>query len=265
MTYSLVLVDNRFVCLAVVVDDGCLSAIVQEEFCFIQIFLVSCSKIKFCECHFRNLVSGHHASLPLFWSHFTAYAIGILDGDVEKLTASRGLVVGDGRLHHMPQIIELVAEVFFLDPSAVSCPFVRMLWVLCPGGVEISIGLLGSGNDVEHRVDIGFQFLVGECLQNVARPFNGLVGVGIIETVSSHLESLRGVFHVRGGVHKVGVSASLLAFAESKGDGGFAACFKSLSPKRVRRHFYRRERYGSDGVCRACRLFVLCYTAKGEG
>ena len=33
---------------------------------------------------------------------FTAYAVGISDGDIEEVLLSGGLVVGDGAFHHVP-------------------------------------------------------------------------------------------------------------------------------------------------------------------
>ena len=54
-------------------------------------------------------MSGDTNLLPFACTDFTAYAVGISDGDIEEVLLSGGLVVGDGAFHHVSQVVELVA------------------------------------------------------------------------------------------------------------------------------------------------------------
>ena len=85
MAYGLVLFDDGLVGLRIVVNDGGLTAVVEEELCLVEIFLVARHEIQFGECHLCNLMSGNHASLPRVRTHLAADAVGIADGDVEEL------------------------------------------------------------------------------------------------------------------------------------------------------------------------------------
>ena len=65
--------------------------------------------------------------------------------------------MGTGGIHHVPEVIELVARVLLCCPSLIGSPAMGMLGIDGAGGVEIAVGLLGSSHHIEHRVDIGFQ------------------------------------------------------------------------------------------------------------
>ena len=124
--------------------------------------------------------------------------------------------MGYGTLHHVAQIVKLVAQVFLLYPSAVTSPVVRVGGVLSAGGVEVAIGLLGAADDINYGIDISPQLLVGIGLKDVAGTLDGFVGVGVVEGVAYavHLEHLRGVFQVLPGIVEVLVAAFALALRE---------------------------------------------------
>ena len=69
----------------------------------------------------------------------------------------------------------------------------RMLWVLCTGGIEVSVSLLSRSDDVEHAVDICLEFLVRVGLEYVAGTLDGLVWVGVVETVGHQFAYIIGV------------------------------------------------------------------------
>ena len=100
--HRLVLFHNGLVCLRIVVGDGGLAPIVEEELGLVEVFLLSRHQIEFGKRHLCNLVSRHDTSLSRLGTHFAAHAVGIADGDVEKLARARGLIVGDGTFHHVP-------------------------------------------------------------------------------------------------------------------------------------------------------------------
>ena len=230
--------------------DGGLSAIVQEELGLIEILLLAGGQIEPCQCHLGNLVSGHHTGLPRVRSHLADDTVGIALGNVEELARARGLPVGHGTLDHVAQVVQLMREVFLLHPALVASPVVRVGRVLCAGGVEIAVRLLGGGNDVDNAVYIMGQLLVGIGLQDVTCTLDGLVGVGIVERVAHaiHLEHLRRVFQVGGSVLKVLVTSLTLAFREGQRDGHIAAGLQPLPPERLLGYLDLSKRNRRDGV-----------------
>ena len=160
MTYSLVLLQNRFVALRVFLFDRCLATIVEEELCLFEIFLVACSEIELAECHFGNLMSRYHASLSWVRTNLANHAVGIADSDVEELAATCSLPVSHGTFYHVTEVVELVAQILFLAPALVASPEMRMLRILCTGGIEVSVSLLSRSDDIEYAVDIRLEFLV---------------------------------------------------------------------------------------------------------
>ena len=99
MTYSLVLFDDGLMSLRVVVYDGGLATIIEEELSLVQIFLVARYQIELSQRHLCNLMSWHNTGLTRVRTNFLAHYIGITDGDVEELSAARSLIVGDGALY----------------------------------------------------------------------------------------------------------------------------------------------------------------------
>ena len=237
MTYSLVLFQNRFVALGIFLFDRCLATIVEEELSLFEIFLVACSEIELAECHFGNLMSRYHTSLSWVRTYFANHAVGIADSDVEELAATCSLPMSHGTLHHVTEVVELMAQVFLHAPALVACPEVRMLRVLCTGGIEISVSLLSRSDDVEHAVDISLKLLVWISLEHVASALDSLVWVGIVEAVRHQFAHVVTVARVSGAL-KVLVSALCLALAESQWDGYLARGLDTLSPERIVPNLY---------------------------
>lgn len=203
-------------------------------------------QIEFGERHLCNLMAGHHTGLSGIRSYLAADAVGVAAGDVEELRRTCCLPVGNGSFHHVTEVIELVREVFLLRPARASCPVVWVVGILRAGSVEVAIGLLGGSDDVEHRVHVGLQLLVGIGLQDVAGTFDGLVGVGVVERIAhaTHLEHLRRVLQVCSCILKVLVAAFALALREGEGDGDGARGFQAFAPERIRGHLHLCERHG---------------------
>ena len=193
--------------------DGGLSTVVEQELSLVEVLLLACGQIELGQCHLCNLMARHHAGLSGVRTYLAADAVGIAAGNVEKLRGARCLPVGDSGFHHVTKVVELVREVFLLRPARAACPVVGLIGVLRACGVEVAVGFLCRGNDVEHGVYIGLQLLVGIGLKNVRGTLDGLVGVGVVKRVADalHLEHLRRVFQVGGSILKVLVTAFALA------------------------------------------------------
>ena len=85
--------------------------------------------------------------------------------------------------------------------------------VLRASRVEVSIGLLRQCDDVEHRVDVALELVVGERLEDVAGTLDGLVRVGVVERIGHHLVHIDIVgvgLHVLRGTLKVLVASLAL-------------------------------------------------------
>ena len=124
--------------------------------------------------------------------------------------------------------------------------------VLRARGVEVAVGLLRRGDDVDDGVDVVAQPAVGVGLQQIGGTLDGLVGVGIVEGEGAlgYGEGLRGVLQVPGGVLEVGVAPRLLTLAEGQGHGDTAAGLQALAPEGGGRHLHLGERDGGDGIAR---------------
>ena len=160
VSYSFILLNHRFMCLAVFIGTAGISTLVEEELGLVEVLLVAGDQIKFGQCHFGNLMSGDTDLLSFACTDFTAYAVGISDGDIEEVLLSGGLVVGDGAFHHVSQVVELVAQVFYLFPTFASRPFMGMFRIHGAAGVEVSVRFLCCGYNYQYTVNVFSQFLV---------------------------------------------------------------------------------------------------------
>ncbi len=237
MTYSLVLLQNRLVALRIFLFDGSLSTIVEEEFSLFEIFLVACSEIELAERHLCNLMSRNHTSLSWIRTYLANHAVGIADSDVEELAAACSLPVSHGTLNHVSKVVKLMAQVLFLAPALFASPEMRMLWVLCTCGIEISVSLLSRSDDVEHTVNICLEFLVRVGLEHVAGTLDGLVWVGIIEAQWHQFTYIILLARMCSAL-KVLVSSLCFALAESQRDGNLARGLDTLSPERIVPNLY---------------------------
>ena len=160
VSHSFILLNHRLMCLAVFIGTTGISTLVEEELGLVEVFLVSGNQIKFGKCHFGNLMSGDTDLLSFACTDFTAYAVGISDGDIEEVLLSGGLVVSDGAFHHVSQVVELVAQVFYLFPTFASRPFMGMFRIHGAAGVEVSVRFLCCGYNYQYTVNVFSQFLV---------------------------------------------------------------------------------------------------------
>ncbi len=248
--HGFVLLHDGLVGLRILVFDGRLAAVVEEELGFVEVLPLARHEVKLRQSHLGNLVAGHDQCLSRTGAHLLANEVGIADGNVEELAAARCLIVGNGRLHHVPQVIQLVASLFLRAPTLRPGPVMGVFGVLRPGCIEVAVRLLGRCNHVQHRVDVGGKGLVGKGLQDVARALDGLVGVGIVEGEGAllYFEDARRALQMLRRIGEIRVAARLLALRESKGNGHFAARLQALPPERAGDNLDGSEGNGRDGI-----------------
>ena len=100
--------------------------------------------------------------------------VGNTDGDVEEFAFAGGLIIRDRAFDEVPGAIGLV-HVLLFGPTQVEG--------LVDGveGVEIAIGLLGSGDFVDDTIDCFFQLRIALLRERVSRAFDHFVNVRVIE------------------------------------------------------------------------------------
>ena len=147
---SLFLVNNGLVALGIDVLDMCLATIVQQELSLVQVFLLARQHVETSQSHLSNLMTRNHTSLSVLGTHLADDTISITLGNVQELIRTRSLIVGTGSIHHVAQVIKLMAGMLLSSPALMGSPTVRVLRIDGTGGIEIAISLLGSSHNVEH-------------------------------------------------------------------------------------------------------------------
>ena len=263
MAYSLILLQNRLVSLAVLVTTLGITALVEEELGHIQILLLSGHGVQLGQCHLCNLMSGYADHLIRTVANLTAHAVSILDCNVQEIALARSLIVGYCTLNHMTQVIELMAQVLNHAPACWACPLVRMLGVHGTGRVKVTVRLLCGSHHLEHTVNIELKFLVRIGLQQIACSLYGLIDIGVVKRVTAHLESKIMVsVHLLCRLGKVVITARLLTLAECQRYGNLTAGLEALAPERVLGHLHVGKRNGVCGIATAlllCREAYCCY------
>ena len=130
----------------------------------------------------------------------------------------------------------------------------RLAWCLGERCEEISVRLLSTADDGNYAVEIlcertTFVHCLWISLEQIARTFDGLVWVGIIESESPTLirKLLSRIHQMLVGIAEIGVTACLLTFREGKRDGHFAARSETLAPETFA-HLDRCERHRRDRI-----------------
>ena len=144
------LLNDGFVTLRIEVTTTRLATVVQQELRFIKIFLLTCQHIEASQCHLRDLMTWHHTSLTCIRSHLTDDTVSITFGDIQEFFASCRLIVGAGSIHHVTEVIQLMAQEVLHFPALLACPMMWMRRVDGTGGIQVTVWLLGSTHHVQH-------------------------------------------------------------------------------------------------------------------
>ena len=253
----------------------CLATIVEQILSLIEIFLLTRQGVKTSQSHLGNLMTWHHGSLSCLWPHLLDYTISITLGDVEELGATRSLIMSASRIHHVTEVVELMAQHLFLLPSLVTTPSMRMLWVDGTSCIEIAIRLLCRSDHVEHTVDISLQLFVGIGLEDIASTFDGLIDIGIIEGESHKLAHVpgRGIQSLMtrmlqgiGSHLEILVTVLALTFAESQRNRHFLCGLQTSTPKGVLRNLHTGKRNLGEWITIAqCLAVLLCHRWQYHG
>ena len=78
-----------------------MAALVEEELRLVQVLAVARHDIEFGQGHFGYLMAGHTYQLPLLRTDFTAHAVGITDGNIQKVPFSRSLIMCNRTFYHV--------------------------------------------------------------------------------------------------------------------------------------------------------------------
>ena len=210
MPHGFVLLHHGLVRLAVSVAPRSVAALVEEELRLVQILLVARHDIEFGQGHFGYLMAGHTYQLPFPRTNFTTHAVGITDGNIQKVPFPRGLVMRNGTLHHVAEVIKLVAQVLHFFPTSASRPGVRMFGIHRTARVQIAVRLLCCSHNSQHAVNIRHQFLVRIGLQQITCTFYRFIHVRIIKGISPDLI----IFTRMSRLDKVLISAGFFTFTE---------------------------------------------------
>ena len=161
--------------------------------------------------------------MPLVGAEDGVDVVGQLAGHVQELALAGGLVVGDGRLDQVAGAVQFVAvldvlpAILRLDEGVI--------------GVEVAVGLLGGGDQVDDGVGPLLQLGVALVGQRVGDAFEDLVDVGVVvELRPSCLPVLQ-----PGGDGEVLDAAGDLALAQVGLDGGGAVGAQARAPEGVGR------------------------------
>ena len=227
MSYSLILLENRLVSLAVLVCTCCVATFVKEELGLVEVLLLSCNKVKLSKSHLSDLVARYAYYLVCAVTDLAAYAVSVSDGDVKEVALSCSLVVCDCTLYHVTEVVELMAEVLYKLPTLCTSPLVRMLRVHCTACVEVSVRLLSCLHDNENAVDVSLKLLVRISLEKVACTLDSLVNVSVVECKTAYLIRVAWV----GCLYEVLVTTCLLTLAESERNCCLTACLEALAPE----------------------------------
>ena len=163
------------------------AAPVEEVLGELQVARLAGRAVELAEGELDLLVSGHGLELRRAGAERPVDEVGRTDRDVEKRPLPRDLMVGDGRLVHVADVVELVAEVAVAPPRGPHHAVVRLA-VLLPvgeteraGRVEIAVRLLGLCDQVDQVVKVLLELRVRMRRERVGRALDDLVDVGVVE------------------------------------------------------------------------------------
>ena len=157
--------------------------------------------------------------VALAWSEDGHHVVDHSLSDVEQLALPRGFVVGHARLEQVAGAVHLV--LVHVGPAFVEA---------CQGveGVQVAVGLLGSGDFRRPVVDLSFELGIGMVYQTVGIAFHCLVHIAVVE------ENARMLAFLAGGVDEVlDASCLVLYLVDADGDGGFHVVLQLRRPEGV--------------------------------
>ena len=158
MADGFTLFDDGNMGLLACVDLCSVAALFQKMTGQIEIARVACRAIEFAEGEFDFLMAGNRLKLRRARAERAFDQIRATDGDVQQLALSRDVIVGDGGLVHMADVVQLmagraVAPAGGAHHAVVRLAVLRTVVETCrTGRVEIAVGLLRGGDDVDQFV-----------------------------------------------------------------------------------------------------------------
>src|ERR1043166_8165423 len=134
----------------------------------------------------------------------------------------------------MTGIVQLVTQIGVLNPTLLARPLMRVFGIDSPGGVKITVRLLGACDLGNEAVEVSAQFRIGLNRQCIRRSFENLVWIGIIKGSSGRFmvgEFL--AFECFGGALEIIHAPGFLALFLCKRDRYGAVGFDAGRPKYI--------------------------------
>ena len=124
-------------------------------------------------------MAGVAAHLALFAPEVVVHAVRQLLSDREQRLAAGGLMVGDGRLDHVPGAVELMVV------AQVCKTLVKPVDDVV--GIQVPIRLLGAGDEGDELLERLLQLRVGMVLQAEAGRLYPFGKVAVLENIAAEL------------------------------------------------------------------------------
>jgi len=216
------------------------AADVEQEAGGLEILFFTGDAVEFCQPHFDHLMAG--GKLNPAGAESGANEVGALEGHIEEVALAGGLEMGGRGFVEMAHVVQFVAHMEF-RPAALAAPLLQIGGVVGAGGIEITILLLGGGDEGDQAVQIGRQFFVLLHAEGVGGAFDDLVDIAVIEGVAALLPALER----SPGNGKVGDAAGLFGLGEGVGDGDSTVGLDARRPELVF-DMHAGERHRLDGI-----------------
>ena len=159
-------------------------ALVQEEPGQVEILPVAGDSVKLAEPDLDLLVSGKGAPLPR--PEGANEQVGIFEGNVEEAALAGRDMVGDGRLIHVADVIELVADPQ-VRPALRSRARCRVLGVDGARREHVPVRFLGLADDGDEFIQLLPEFLVGIGAKRIGGCLHRLEDVAVVVAFSGVL------------------------------------------------------------------------------
>ena len=226
-----------------------LAALVEKELREIEEATLPGRAVELHQADFDLLVAGNvaHPAGP----EDAVDQFRVADRHLQQGALAGGLVVGDGGLVQVTDVVQLMADQQ-VRPAREPLPFgFHPGGVDGAGGVEVAVLLLGAGDLGDEVVEVGIELGVAAEAQRAGGSLDHFEHIGVVEE-----DALVGARHEARRLGEVVDAAGLLALAEVVGNGDLTVGREPRQPEAVvERH--RRERNRRDGIVHVSMYYIV--------
>ena len=216
-----------------------MSPLVEEELRQVEVGPLSRDPVELGKADLDLLVAGKPVLLS--GTERPDQEVGVLDGDIEEGFLPRRQKMGNRGLVHMAGAVELVtlAEV---RPALLAGARGRVLRIDGPRRIEISVRLLGRGDDLDEVVELFPEAGIGMEPERIGRSLHDFVNIGVVVALA-----LEGTLLELRRLAEIIDPAGLLVELHGERDGRRPVRLHLGRPEQVR-HLDPGEVHGPDGV-----------------